>query len=321
MSNIDGKGYEKSILELRSRRQLHSIVEERLTYLLRKVIPEEAFVPEIYGVPGGRHDLMAFSFNGRRIVFELFFSPSQVSQDLRLLEQSTAEKKIAILLDYEVDPRLSNEYFRKKPDSFPFIWLKWVMEPDFEKICIQRLREIIDDKAIINQLRYLLESPIGERIEKHFRKQLNEINRIFGAERKSTEPIKDLTPTKLASLRIIGEFRKSGIPLEKLRSLYAWLLEAMPYAFTIVGSGFQAFLITDLNGRHAIWSDGDLADDLILSPDVSKRPNVVLCLNDIINDIFEKVGFERREIQWHFFHTYLEFSENDSVPFDITNKM
>ena len=319
MNNIDGNEYEQSILELRRRKQLHSIVEKRLTYLLRRVIPEEALVPEIYGVPGGRHDLMAFSFNGKRIVFELFFSPSQVSQDLRLLERSTAEKKIAILLDHEVDPKLSNEYFRKKPDSFPFIWLKWVMKPDFEKICIQRLREIIDEKAVINQLRYLLESPVGENLERHLREQFDEINKIIGAKRKSTELLEDLTPAKLASLRVINEFRKKGIPLEKLRSLYAWLLKATPHAFMIVGSGFQAFLITDLEGRHAIWSDGDLADDLILSPDVSKQPNVVLCLNDIINDILEEVGSERQEIQWHFFHSYLEFIKKIVPRSDITN--
>jgi len=87
----------------------------------------------------------------------------------------------------------------------------------------------------------------------------------------------------------------------------------------IVGSGFQAFLITDLEGRHAIWSDGDLADDLILSPDVSKQPNVVLCLNDIINDILEEVGSERQEIQWHFFHSYLEFIKKIVPRSDITN--
>lgn len=93
MNYINSEKYEESIRELRRKKQLHSKVEERLTYLLKKVLPEGALVPEIYGIPGGRHDLMAFSFNGRRIVFELFFSPSQVSQDLRLLEQSTADKK------------------------------------------------------------------------------------------------------------------------------------------------------------------------------------------------------------------------------------
>lgn len=180
------------------------------------------------------------------------------------------------------------------------------MKLSFEKICIQRLREIIDDKAVINQLRSLLEGPAGESIEEHFREQISEISKVLEKRKRSAKPIEDITPVKVASLRVIDEFRKKGIPLEKLRSLYAWLLEAMPHGFTIVGCGFQAFLITDLEGRHAIWSDGDFADDLILSPDVSKKPNVVLCLNDIINDILEKIGSERQEIQWHFFHAYSE---------------
>ena len=66
---------------------------------------------------------MQFAFNGRRVVFEFFFSPSQVPQDLRLLEQAKADVKIAILLDSAINSKLADEYFHKKPDHFPFLWL------------------------------------------------------------------------------------------------------------------------------------------------------------------------------------------------------
>jgi hypothetical protein len=63
--------------------------------------------------------------------------------------------------------------------------------------------------------------------------------------------------------------------------------------------------MSDLNGRHAIWSDGDFADDLIICG-AGKNANIVLCINPIIDKINEAVGIEKKEIQFHFFHVYEE---------------
>jgi len=91
--------YVESINKIKRKNELHPYVEARLSKLLKKIYPEDRPVSEVSGVLGGRNDLILYSFTGRRIVFELFFSPTQVSQDLRLLELSNAEIKIAILLD------------------------------------------------------------------------------------------------------------------------------------------------------------------------------------------------------------------------------
>jgi hypothetical protein len=298
--------YIESIKKFKRKKQLHPIVESRLSVLLNKIYPDDCPVLEVLGVLGGRNDLLLYSFTGRRVLFELFFSPSQVAQDLRLLEQSSAEVKIAILLDDEINSKLSTEYFRKRPDSFPFIWLKWIMNPEFEMICLQRLRELIDEESVIVQLRPLLSSPVGEAIELHFKNQIQLIKEKIGVHSPRNFNVEDLTGYQIASLLIIQELRKMGIPAERLRSLHAWLQKAIPYGFQVAAGGFQVFLMSDLNGRHAIWSDGDFADDLIICGE-SQSANVVLCLNPIINKVTEALGYKKNEIEFHFFHTYHEF--------------
>lgn len=306
IENIDS--YIESIKKIKRKKQLHSLVESRLSILLSKIYPDACPVSEVSGVLGGRNDLLLFSFTGRRVVFELFFSPSQVAQDLRLLEQSSADIKVAILLDNEINSKLSTEYFRKRPDPFPFIWLKWIMKPEFEMICLQRLRELIDEESVIVQLRSLLSSPAGEEIEQHFKSQIQSIKEKIGWQSTPDFNVEDLTGYQIASLLTILELRKMGIPVERLRCLHAWLQKALPHGFEIAACGFQVFLMSDLNGRHAIWSDGDFADDLIICGE-GRNAHVVLCLNPIIDKVNEAFGYKKKEIQFHFFHTYQEFVE------------
>jgi len=123
--------------------QLHTAVQARLPQLLAKEFPNNVAVREISAVKGGRNDLIHYWQDGKRAVFELFCSTSQVPQDLRLLEQSDAHWKIAILLDKELRSDLADAYFRKKPDSFPFLWLSQIMMPGKESECCAKLRTLL----------------------------------------------------------------------------------------------------------------------------------------------------------------------------------
>lgn len=124
-------------------RHLHSIVQKRLSELLTKEFPDNPSVAEVFGVEGGRNDLIHYEQSGRRAVFELFCSPSQVPQDLRLLEQAEAHWKFAVLLDREIRAELADTYFHKKPDPFPFLWLSQVMMPGKEADCRAKLRFLL----------------------------------------------------------------------------------------------------------------------------------------------------------------------------------
>jgi hypothetical protein len=125
------------------KRQLHGAVQSRLRQLLAKEFPDNAAVAEVSAVKGGRNDLIHYWQDGKRAVFELFCSTSQVPQDLRLLEQADAHWKIAILLDVELRSDLAENYFRKKPESFPFLWLSQVMMPGKERDCLAKLRMLL----------------------------------------------------------------------------------------------------------------------------------------------------------------------------------
>jgi len=135
-------------LRYRSKNKLHPIVEAQLARLLALEFPESYVVREVSAVKGGRNDLLQYQHDGKRAVFELFFSISQVPQDLRLLELAEAHWKVAVLLDEELKPDLAREYFHKKPDAFPHLWLSQVMMPGKWSECRKLLRQLLTAESL-----------------------------------------------------------------------------------------------------------------------------------------------------------------------------
>ncbi len=104
--------------DLKSRKKLHTITEKRLALLLEDIYPDDYAITEPGEIPGGRSDLAFYFGSGRYAVFEVFATVSQVAQDLRHLEQSNAQARIAILTDPALDDgRIFEEYFRKRPSA------------------------------------------------------------------------------------------------------------------------------------------------------------------------------------------------------------
>lgn len=288
------------------RRELHSAVETRLKHLLDLTFPDSKSISEVGGVLGGRNDLIQFFYSGRRVVFEVFASQSQVPQDLRLLEQCDAQVKIAVLLDWDVDRQVSTELFRKRPNHFPFLWVSQVLDPRLEPLAIARLRELIDEGSAVRLVRRLVASPSGSAVEQKLADVLRKVEASVRLARPASDQAKELTAKQVVALQVLKKFIDMGVPIDHLRSLYAYLIESLDSAYTLVLGGFQAFLVTDLNGGHGIWSDGDLADDLIMGAESSDEPNVIVCLNKYVNDLIERQGLSRSQLKWHFFHTYVE---------------
>lgn len=113
----------QEIKKLRKEKKLHGFVAAKLATALRELFPDWVAVPEVAQTPGGRNDLLFFRGGGHSICFELFATKSQVDRDLLLLYESSAERKVAILIDREVDPTVSEAFYRKKPHRpFPAIW-------------------------------------------------------------------------------------------------------------------------------------------------------------------------------------------------------
>lgn len=123
--------------------QVHPAFQASLRSLLSAEFPNTTAIPEVYAVAGGRNDMVQYSQDGKRAVFELFCSPSQVPQDLRLLERAEAHWKIAVLLDEQVNPDLAANFFRKKPEGLPFLWLSQLIMPSKTAECRVKLRQLL----------------------------------------------------------------------------------------------------------------------------------------------------------------------------------
>ena len=272
------------MVRLKRAHKLHPAVESRLTILLKELYPSDHIVREIGGILGGRNDLMQFSSTGKKIVFELFASPSQVPQDLRLLEQSIAEVRIAILLDPEVDRKLSDEYFRKKPDPFPFIWVKEVMVEEWKHICQARLRELIDDESVVRVLRRILSYPNGTIYSQQIKKNLVDFENQLRANitPKSTDKPMLVTNLDRIAIDILMDLERIGLPRDRLRSLFQWLTRIIPHAMEMRACKLSAYLSTDLNEHRAVWSDMDLRDELLICK-AGFNPRVIYCLDKLID--------------------------------------
>lgn len=99
-------------------------MENHLIKVFNKIFPSSIAVKEIQGLAGGRNDLIFFEFNKRKVLFEIFASKSQVSRDLRILDKTNADVKIAIVIDKEVDESVIQQFLKENPEnnySFLFV--------------------------------------------------------------------------------------------------------------------------------------------------------------------------------------------------------
>lgn len=131
---------------LKRERKLHPLAEERLATLLQEIWPDAYPKPEPGEMPAGRSDLAFYFPDGRYAVFEIFATRSQVPQDLRHLEQSNAQARIAILTDRVLDNGLIyNEYYGKKArDPFPVLDLSEILVVEYETVTKLKLKEYIE---------------------------------------------------------------------------------------------------------------------------------------------------------------------------------
>lgn len=129
------------IIELRRAKKLHARVMNELVDVLHKLFPDWVCISEIGQTAGGRNDAVLFECGGDSVCFELFATRSQVDRDLLLLHNSPAKRKIAILVDRQVDRDVADAFYRKQPQNpFPTIWVSDVL--DKQRISYLRLKLI-----------------------------------------------------------------------------------------------------------------------------------------------------------------------------------
>jgi hypothetical protein len=90
VSNPVSPEYREQLLALGRAKRLHTAVENRLVELLKEAAPDFHALKGPQGLAGGTNDLMLSEFSGRRVVFEIFPTHTQVSRDLLILHKTNA---------------------------------------------------------------------------------------------------------------------------------------------------------------------------------------------------------------------------------------
>jgi len=132
---------------LKRARQLHAMAQERLATLLEDVWPHGYPKEEPGEMPAGRADLAFYLPDRGYAIFEIFVTVGQVPQDLRHLEQSNAQARIAILTDPVLDNgAIYNEYYARRPrDPFPVLNLSDILVAESEAAGKHKLKEYIGE--------------------------------------------------------------------------------------------------------------------------------------------------------------------------------
>ena len=283
LTNSASPEYRKQLLALRKAKGLHTAVENRLVELLDEAIPDFHPLKEPQGLAGGRDDLMLFEFSGKKVVFEIFATQTQVSRDLLILHKTKADKKIAIIIDKEVDARVFEKYLKENPDeTFPFLFVGELFEETPHNVLL-KLRELIagDEEA---KFQRMLRTKISRRSLVSWFKQ-------YGIDVLSEREIKEgnISYAKVFITTVIAKCLHQGIAKTKLKGLGQWLSNqhVLEYIFLRVNIGLNLFLYTDLDENLAIYSDMDLVD-WIRAGYSFPQTFILLSMNAVIYELEDK---------------------------------
>ena len=283
VANSASSEYRKELLALRKAKGLHTAVENRLVELLKEAVPNFHPLKEPQGLAGGRNDLMLFEFSGRRVVFEILATHSQVSRDLLILYKTKADNKIAIIIDKEVDARVFERYLKENPDeTFPFIFIGELFEGT-PHTALLKLRELItgDEEAKFHRM---LRAKISRRNLMSWFKQ-------YGINVLSEREVKEgnISYAKVLITTVIAKCLEQGIVSTKLKKLGQWLSnqQVLEYIFLRVNIGLNVFLYTDLDENMAIYSDIDLVDWIRAGYNFPQT-FILLSMNAVIYELEDK---------------------------------
>lgn len=275
--------FKEKVLALRKAKKLHTEIENKLTSMLRVVVPDMYSLPEPQGLAGGRNDLMLFEFNGRSIVFEIFATASQVARDLLILHKTQAAVKIAIIIDESIDPKVIKNYFKQNPDRpFPHIFISELYKEPLTD-CYLKLKELIlgQDEARLHRL-----------LRAQFSSQ-SFVNwcKIHGIDTLSSEDVKkqEFSYHKVFITTLLLKMKELGLAQGTLKKLGQWLSEpkTLDWIFMKVDLGFNMHLYTDLKETFAAYSDVELAD-WIRAGNLFNEPKILLPLSGFIFDMEDK---------------------------------
>ncbi|MDP2671754.1 MAG: hypothetical protein Q8P13_04850 [bacterium] len=134
------------ILKLRKEYKLHEVVEDRLVKLFKELSPTNYTLKEGIGLTSGRTDTSHYIGGGKIIHVEVIASANMVAKDLLNLHQSVADGKVVVLMDEEIDPTVTKEYFSDHAtDRFPRLSISEVLDEDKKEAVLVKLADIVQE--------------------------------------------------------------------------------------------------------------------------------------------------------------------------------
>lgn len=275
--------YVNWVRELRKRKELHPEIERRLAELLSRIVPDYHPVAEPVGLAGGRNDLMLFEFSGRKALFEIFGTASQVSRDLRILDKTKADRKVAVIIDKDVDGTVFDKFLKENPeDNYPFLFVGELYEDPPIDVSLKLRQLVLGDEDA--KFQRMLRAKIP-------RESFYEGLRKEGIDVILPEDVKaqNVTFKQIFVTLILGKCRELGVREEKLKRLGRWLSHdnILKYTLTRVRFGLNMILYTDFEGNMAVYADFELVDWLRVTHQLPEL-YVILSLNSIIYEIEDK---------------------------------
>lgn len=292
--NIRRVAFWKRMRRLRKERRFHTYLQTRLSDLCSELFPGLHPIREIQGLAGGRNDLMFFEFNGRKVLIEIFGTRSQVSRDLRLLDNTQADVKMAVIIDKEVDPRVFEQFLRENPErNYPFIFASEVADPARAHIGRLKLYEVVTHDERYRFARYLREFSSTA-----LTRLLSECKRdglvVF-----TKDDIKAGTISFAAVfvVRVMQQLGALGVQPQAIKKVVTWLSKpnAVEFVFRQVSLGLNMFLYTDISGNYGFYSDTELLDWLRAGPSLPGA-YVLLSANAIVLEISNKYLKKKLEL-------------------------
>lgn len=281
----------QNLRDLRKRKQLHSVVETRLVEIVSGIAPELHPIKEPLRLAGGRNDLMLFDFSGKKVLFEIFATASQISRDLRIMDMTKADVKIAVIIDKDADAKVLHRFLRENPESnYPFIFIgELLADPPME--CSLKLRQLIfgDEEAVFQRI------------------LLKKLNRPSFVDRCRQEgiDIPDLSSAESGQVTLrqvflalaAAKLRKLGLNQELLIALMRWMSkpDVERYVMMKISAGFNTFLYTDMEDNMGVYSDIELLDWLAIGHQLD-RPFILLSLNALFAEILDMYAVQDFEI-------------------------
>jgi Domain of unknown function (DUF4365) len=171
------------------------------------------------------------------------------------------------------------------------------------------LNNYAQDSPLIEELRKLRFSAYGNYLEQDLHKKLRTILEQIKSKESSTEvEYTRLTTHQVIALESLKRLLVLGISIDILRGLYAWLMREniISNAIRTVELGYQTFLILGSDGKPAIWTAFDLADYLFIGSEDRKMSDAIICMNEIINMVFETLGYDKKVVKHTLFYTHQE---------------